>query len=231
MPNHWRAGLGRHRIGAVDQPPAPEFLIPPESPFSYLWAPIVVTAPPAFVIPAQPQYPISLDYWGKFQPAPSMSAPLNFTIPEAQGWRPWWVPATPPGDDSDDNKNEDEAPEPPGELPGGVASGAGYLFTGVHLTLNVVTEYTPNQVLRAKAAGFPFMTYTCAAQATVKSVIAAIKGAAGMSMTQLFEVGDGQFIKGTTIKKGEDRAGDTLEKLGWADAGNKVKAPIWVVIQ
>jgi hypothetical protein len=156
-----------------------------------------------------------------------MTAPPNFTIPEARGWRPFWVATPPPEDDSDG----DGAPVKPGHLSGGIAQGTGYLFTGAHLTLHVITEYTPNQVLRAKEAGFPFIAYTCAAQATVKSVIAAFKGAAGTSMTQLFEVGDGQFIKGTTIKTGDEKAKDTLEKLGWAGAGDKVIAPIWIVVR
>jgi hypothetical protein len=222
MPNHWRTGLGRHRIsttGSPPPPPSPGFESPLQGSYTYPWFLPVPTAPPILFIPLHAPLPV--------QPQ-SMTAPPNFTIPEARGWRPYWI-SVPPSEDNDSDDND--IPESPGSLAGGIGQGTGYLFTGAHLTLNVVTEYTPNQVLRAKSKGFPFMTYTCAAQATVKSVIAALKGDSGTSMTQLFEFGDGVFTKGTTIKMDADRAKDTLEKLGWASAGNKVSAPIWIVIE
>ena len=50
-------------------------------------------------------------------------------------------------------------------------------------------------------------------------------------MVEVIEQGDNTWTVGQTIKFGDDRAKETLEKYGWKDAGSARKPPVWVVMK
>ncbi|KAK0283803.1 hypothetical protein LTR35_006262 [Friedmanniomyces endolithicus] len=207
-PYQWRADGGYQTLPPPSQPlPA----VPAPGIFAYL-------APPWYLQPLQ-YVPGPLGVYGIAQPP---APPKEAAAP----------PAPPPPPKEEDKKpaakkpdaDKKKPPKPNPRAPPTLLPGTNYMFPMETLTLHIFKPASKIWLPKYKGRPLPFKIFYASTQKTVKQMIEYVKGAkssegaekcGGWAATECIEVGDGTFLKGTTIEYGSDRAKSTFEACGW----------------
>jgi hypothetical protein len=110
----------------------------------------------------------------------------------------------------------------------------GYLYTGKQLTVHVIDKPCTFTEFMQTTSGHKihFSIFKISDHASVDNLIDSLEAGEKAKLTQVFETGNGQWLPGTTIQQGSDKAKQTLADLGWSGAGvNAFKEPVWVHLE
>ncbi|TKA77534.1 hypothetical protein B0A55_02262 [Friedmanniomyces simplex] len=107
------------------------------------------------------------------------------------------------------------------------------------LTLHIFNPAAKIWLPRYKHRALAFKIFHANTQKTVRQMIEYVKGAkasegpekcAGWAATECIEVGDGTFLKGTTIEYTSDKAKSTFEECGWNGRRGRDLPPVWIAV-
>ncbi|KAI9725374.1 MAG: hypothetical protein M1828_003224 [Chrysothrix sp. TS-e1954] len=210
-PNFWSAAGAHANIPPPYQPAAQ----PPQPPYPGFWVPAPYPGPPyAAPAPLQPQYYPQYPY----------PAPYGYTPPPVPAPTPAPVPV--PAPTPTPKKAKEKAPKPRTKQPE-ILPGAQYLYPASHVTVKCIQT----QVWKTPGAQFDFQELVVGTSWTVKELIEGLGGGKGYAVTEVVEVGDGTWSKGTTVKHDDkDGAKLNLEKLGWTAKRGNEQEPLYIVL-
>jgi cleavage and polyadenylation specificity factor subunit 2 len=114
-----------------------------------------------------------------------------------------------------------------------------YMFAPTHTMLHVFNKGAPIWEDKYKGQGLAFKIFKVSTAFCVGEVIERVMGAKGdeakekckdWQCTEVHEAGDGKWMKGTTIKYGDDKAKGNLGSMGWGEKRGKALPPVWLVV-
>ena len=150
--------------------------------------------------------------------------------------RPPSPPATATSSSPSESGCDDEHPsfEPPGtKLKGGRRKGFGVLWTGKTCDIAVVDDSSislDDLLSTSKPSDkLHFNVFKAQDNGTVTELIEALGGNEGSSLTQVWELGGGYWMKGTTMDHGSEKGKQKLAELGWTGAGVDKRNPMVIL--
>lgn len=109
------------------------------------------------------------------------------------------------------------------------------MFPREHTMLHVFNKAAPVWEDKYKGQGLAFKMFKVATSFSVGAVVERVlkkepKGDEGWCLTEAIEVGDGQWVKGSSIKYGSDKAKGSLASMGWGAKRGAGLSPVWLVV-
>ncbi|KAF2402552.1 hypothetical protein EJ06DRAFT_345359 [Trichodelitschia bisporula] len=114
---------------------------------------------------------------------------------------------------------------------GGLRSGVGLLFSGKTCQIHVIKGRNVEEIVHGVT--FNFEVHKADATMKVRTLMEQLGAIGpGWAITQVFEMGEGEWQKGGTMQWEEEaKTAQSLEMLGWEGAGvERDLEPIWVVL-
>ena len=191
--------------------------------------------------------PINPDQQTSASPAPTMAFPYPFPFfgghypflpPQTHppGWHPYGYGTPPPTPPSSEAVTDTSKHVAGSTITNGLRAGVNYIYPPHHTQIHVIDAAKSSlgsDKLWDKPYPNPFFSVHKVSVDMPLRVFMEQVGAKGGKwvMTEVFELGDGVWGKGTTVGYKEDRSKESLEKFGWGrERGTGTAPPVWVVL-
>lgn len=132
------------------------------------------------------------------------------------------------------SKKEEPKPKPVSHPAPDMRSGMNYMYPPTHTKLHIFNKSWKLWEDKHTGKSFNFKIFNVATTFTpamvIENVLSGKCEPKGWAITEVVEKGDGAWAKGTTIEHGGDRAGASLESMGWTGKRGGALPPVWVVV-
>ncbi|KAF4551428.1 Hypothetical protein D9617_13g099270 [Elsinoe fawcettii] len=192
-----------------------------------------VTAPPALTSPAAPirsvrfTVPNAYEDWSCYLSNQlQVMPPPPIVIPNPTSSKP---AASAPAPEA-----AKDAPPPPKKTrpskPPSLKAGATYVYPKRNTYVHLIRETKVWEEGRGKG-GWGFKIHQVPISLSVGEFgEAMLETIEGWEVTEVVELGDGEWSKGTNVKLGDDRAKGTMGSFGWNERRGKELPPVWLVM-
>ncbi|TKX21500.1 hypothetical protein C1H76_5996 [Elsinoe australis] len=131
--------------------------------------------------------------------------------------------------DKGDSAKEKKKPRP--SAPPSLKAGATFVYPRKNTYVHLIKETKVWEEGKGKG-GWSFKIHRVPVSLSVGEFVEAFMGeeAGGWSVTEVVELGDGEWDKGTSVKFGDGKAKETMGSFGWNERRGSDLPPVWLVL-